>query len=122
MVHTPLQLNAGCPPGQSQPFFIINPDGTSGPQFKLPVGASFALTDITVVPANMASAAPTLIMFGLRQAVGAGHTQRWNFAGYIAQNVDRSFVTSIMFSKDFEVWNVSASVDLNVNLFGYVNA
>jgi hypothetical protein len=121
VVYTPLQLNAGCPPGQSQPFFILNPDGTSGPQFTIPVGASFALTDVSIVPANMTSAVPTLIMAGLRQVSGTGHTQRWNFAGYTAQNVDRSFITPVMFSKDFEVWNVSASVILSVNLFGYVS-
>ena len=109
MVYTPLQLNAGCPPGQSQPFFILNPDGTSGPQFTIPVGASFALTDVSIVPANMTSAVPTLIMVGLRQVSGTGHTQRWNF------------ITPVMFSKDFEVWNVSASVILSVNLFGYVS-
>lgn len=121
MVCTPLQLNAGCPAGQSQSFNQIYPDGTSGGLFKLPVGASFALTDISVVPANMASAAPTLISFGLRQVLGAGHVQRWNFAGYIAHNVDRSFITPIMFSKDFEVLNQSATVLLNVNLFGYLS-
>lgn len=121
MVYTPIQLNAGCPVGQSQPFFQINPDGTSGAVFALPAGVSFALTDVSIVPANMASAAATLIALGLRQALaGGGFIQRWNFAGYIAQNVDRSFITPIMFSTDFQVWNVSSTADLNVNLFGYL--
>jgi hypothetical protein len=82
MVHKPIQLNAGCPPGQSQPFYEVNSDGTTaGTPFTLPPGASFVLTDITAVPANLTSATPTLIGFGLRQAVGSGFAQRWNFAG-----------------------------------------
>lgn len=119
MIYTPLQLNAGCPPGQSQPLWSIKPDGSSV-QFTIPHGAVFNLTDISIVPANMSSATPALIGVGLRQVVGTGHTQRWNFAGFVAQNVERTFATPITFSKDFEVWN-SAGMLVNVNLFGYLS-
>jgi hypothetical protein len=119
MVYTPLHLNAGCPAGQSQPFYSLRPDGVSIP-FKLHATTMFALTDVSIVPANMSSATPTLIAAGIRQVLGTGHVQRWNFAGYVAQNVERSFKTPIMFSTDFEVWNVSTTADLNINLFGYL--
>jgi hypothetical protein len=120
MIYTPLQLNAGCPPGQSQPFFSLKADGTSG-LFSLPAGTIFALTDISIVPANLNSATPTLIQVGIRQVLGPGHVQRWNFAGFIAQNVERSFVTPITFSTAFEVWNPSNMAYLNVNLLGYLS-
>lgn len=120
MPSTPIQLNAGCPPGQSQPLFVINPDGTSTP-FKLPPGASFNLTDISIVPAaNLTPATPTQVEVGLRQVVGNGFAQRWNLAGYIMQNVERSFVTPIVFSTNFQVWNPSPALYLNVNIFGYL--
>jgi hypothetical protein len=120
MVHTPLQLNAGCPPGQNQPFYSLTPAGNSV-LFTLPAGMKFALTDISIVNASGSSATPTLIAAGIRQVLGAGHVQRWNFAGFTTVNVERSFKTPIMFSTDFEVWNICAS-DLNVNLFGYLSA
>jgi hypothetical protein len=120
VIYTPVQLNAGCPPGQSQPFSSMKPDGTAV-LFSLPAGSIFNLTDVSIVPANMTSAAPTLIMIGLRQVIPGGHVQRWNFAGYIAQNVERSFATPVQFSKDFQVWNISTTVTVNVNLFGYLS-
>jgi hypothetical protein len=121
MLHKPLQLNAGCPPGQSLPFYEFNPDGTASPlPFSLPPGATFALTDLTAVPANLSSAVPTMIAFGLQQAPPSGIVQRWNFAGYVAQNIERSFATPILFSTNFLLWNVSAAADLSVNLFGYL--
>jgi hypothetical protein len=112
-----MQLNAGCPPGQSQPLFVINPDGTSTP-FNLPPGESFNVTDISIVIANLSSSTPVEVLVGLRQVVTGGHVQRWNLAGYIVQNVERSFTTPIVFAKIFEVWNPSNTY-LNVNIFGY---
>jgi hypothetical protein len=120
MIYTPLHLIAGCATGQSQPFFSLKPDGNSM-LFSLPSGAIFNLTDLSVIPANMTLSAPTLIMFGLRQVLGTGTVQLWNFAGYIAQNVERSFVTPVRFGKDFQVINESATVNLGVNLFGYLS-
>jgi hypothetical protein len=96
MVSTPLQLNAGCPAGQSQPFYSLRSDGASI-LFKLHAKSMFALTDVSIVPANMSSATPTLIAAGIRQVLGAGHVQRWNFAGYVAQNVERSFNANHVF-------------------------
>jgi hypothetical protein len=119
MIYTPLHLNAGCPPGQNQPFNSLGPDGTTAP-FALPAGSKFALTDVSVVIANIGSATPPLVQVGIRQVLGSGHVQRWNFAGYTIQNVERSFKVPIMFSTNFELWNVSNTADLNVNLFGYL--
>jgi len=119
MICEPLHLIAGCGPGQSQPFFSLQPDGSSA-LFTLPAGAIFNLTDISVVPANITSPTPTFVMFGLRQQISTGTVQLWNFAGYIAQNVERSFVIPVRFGKDFTVHNEPASVTLSVNLFGYL--
>jgi hypothetical protein len=112
-----LQLNAGCPPGQSQPLFVINPDGTSV-LYSIPAGGTFNLTDISIVIATAIPPAPPLISVGLTQVQGAGSTQRWNFAGYLSKNFERNFTTPIVFSKDFQVWN-SGGTYLNFNIFGY---
>jgi hypothetical protein len=120
MACTPLQLNAGCPAGQSQPFYSIGSDGTQI-LFNLPTGLKFALTDISLVIANISPGPPTLVSAGIQQTVGTNQVQRWVFAGYILQNVERSFITPIILSTPFDVQNGGAAY-LNVNLFGYLIA
>lgn len=119
MAQVPLHLNAGCPGGQSQPFFEMKPDGTSAP-FSLPAGMKFNMTDISIVPAQLSSPQAVLAMIGLRQTIPGGHCQQWNFAGYITQNVERSFATPVVFSTDFEAWNPGMPM-LNVNVYGYLS-
>jgi hypothetical protein len=114
-----IQLNAGCPPGQSQPLFQFNPDGTST-LFSIPSGMTFNLTDISIAIAQPPSATPMEILVGLQQTIPGGQAQRWNFAGYTAENIERSFTTPIAFSKNFEVGNLGPAY-LNVNLFGYLS-
>jgi|ERR1700735_132103 len=65
---TAKELNAGCPPGQHQPFNSLGPDGTTA-LFALPAGSKLAFTDVSVVIANIGSATPTLVQVGIRQVL-----------------------------------------------------
>jgi hypothetical protein len=114
-----LQLNAGCPPGQNQPPWAVNPDGTmSSAPYSIPSGQRFYLTDISFLIATSMPTTPSLIAVGLKQSVGSGTAQRWNFVGYLSRNFERNFSIPIVFSTDFQVSNECGTY-LNFNIYGY---